>query len=148
VEGDPNNTVYGVDAKTLVSTATTSVPPEFSKISYIVPETDGSLSFQSFNRTAIVTGFNRVTGESGSTTAQVACAEHSNSAGAQGGSAIVVDTCPASMMDVTFELVGRTTLDGQIPEPPLPNVDAGVAADAGADAGSSAADAGAGDAGP
>jgi hypothetical protein len=147
VEGDPNGTVYGVDAKTLVTPASSSVPPEFSKISYIAPETDGSLSFQSFNRTSIVTGFRRVTGDSGSTTAHVACAQHENRAGAEGGAAIVVSHCPAAMMDVTFELVGRTTLEGQIPEPTSPNVDAGVRGDAG-DAGPSAADAAAADASP
>jgi hypothetical protein len=144
VEGDPNNTVYGVDAKTLVTPATTSVPPEFSKISFIELESDGSLSFQSFSHTAILTGFRRVTGESGSTTAHVACSQYGNQAGAEGGSAIVVNQCPASMMDVSFELIGRTTLEGQIPEPTLPDADAGVPGDAGP----SGADAGAGDASP
>src|SRR5690606_24083885 len=59
VEGDPNRTIYGVDAKTLVTAVSTSVPPELTKVSYVVAEGDGSITFQSFNQSPIITGFER-----------------------------------------------------------------------------------------
>lgn len=135
VEGDPSSTVYGVDAKTLITADTTQVPPEFSKVSFVEQEDDDSFTFKSFNSSSILTGFSRVTNEGDTTTARVACAEHTNRAGAEGGAAIVVEHCPSENIDVTFTLVGRTTLAGHIPEPSL-SPDAG------------AGDAGAGDAGP
>jgi hypothetical protein len=143
VDGDPNATVYGVDAKTLVTPASTSVPPELSKISYVVPEADGTLSFQSFNATTIIAGFRRVTEELGSTTATLKCATHADRVGAEGGAAIVLDVCPAPSIDVTFTLVGRSLLDGELPSV-LPVSDAGSDATAPHDAG----DAGLGDAAP
>jgi hypothetical protein len=127
VDGDPNQTIYGVDAKTLVTAASTSAPPEMSKISYVVSAGDGSVTFQSFNQSPIISGFRRVSEELGTTTASVKCTTHSDRAGAQGGSAIVVDTCPSANIDVTFRLVGRTLLDGELPNPPS-------ITDAGADA--------------
>jgi hypothetical protein len=140
VDGDPENTVYGVDVKTLVTAASAAVPPEFSKVSFIDKESDDSFTFKSFNSSPILTGFHRVTEEGGTTTARVVCAEHTNRAGAEGGAAIVVEHCPSENIDVTFTLVGRTTLAGHIPEPTL-NADAG-AGDAGpGDAGTPPADA-------
>jgi hypothetical protein len=130
VDGDPDSTIYGVDAKTLVTAESRAVPPEFSKVSFVSHEDDDSFTFKSFNSSAILTGFHRVTEEGGTTTARVVCAEHSDRAGAEGGAAIVVEHCPSENIDVTFTLVGRSTLAGHIPEPTL------------------TPDAGAGDAGP
>jgi hypothetical protein len=127
VDGDPNQTVYGVDVKTLVTAASRSVPTEFSKVSYVATEADGSLTFQSFNRSPILSSFERVTTEFGTTVASIKCAEHSDRAGAEGGAALVVDSCPSANLDVTFRLVGRTLLDGELPAPP-------ATSDAGADA--------------
>lgn len=127
IDGDPAQTVYGVDAKTLVTAASGSVPPEMSKISSVVPGGAGSLTFRSFNDSPIISGFRRVSEEHGTTTARIACATHADRAGAEGGGAIVVDSCPSADVDVTFHLVGRTLLDGELPTPPR-------LADAGADA--------------
>ncbi len=127
VEGDPNQTVYGVDVKTLVTAATTSVPSEFSKISYVVAEADGSLTFQSYNQSPVVQSFERVTEELGTTHAVIKCATHGDRAGAEGGAALVVDSCPSANIDVTFRLISRSRLDGELPALPAP-------ADAGADA--------------
>jgi hypothetical protein len=145
VDGDPSHTVYGVDAKTLVTAASHNVPTEFSKVSYVVTEPDGSLTFQSFNQSPIISGFERVTADFGTTHASIKCAQHDNRAGAEGGAAIVVESCPSADLDVTFRLVGRTLLDGELPSPPVvgdagadaaPPVDAGAGQpDAGSDAG-------------
>jgi hypothetical protein len=146
VEGDTSQTVYGVDCKALVTDATTRVPPDMSKVSYVVTESDGSLTFQSFNQSPIISGFERVAEEFGTTVATIKCAQHDNQAGAEGGAAIVVDSCPSTDLDVTFRLVGRRLLDGELPSLPEPadagadagapgSGDGGVAADAGADAG-------------
>jgi len=128
VDGDPNQTVYGVDAKTLVIAASHNVPTEISKVSYVVTEADGSLTFQSYNASPIISGFERVTEEFGTTLAHIKCAQHGDTAGAAGGAALVVDSCPSADLDVTFRLVGRTLLDGELPSPPSP-------ADAGPDSG-------------
>jgi hypothetical protein len=126
VEGDPNQTVYGVDCKTLVTAASQNPPMDMSKVSYVVGESDGSLTFQSYDQSPIIRGFRRVSAEFGTTEATLACVEHGNPAGAAGG-AIVVDSCPSADLTVSFRLVGRTLLDGELPVPP-------AAGDAGADA--------------
>jgi hypothetical protein len=135
VEGDPSQTVYGVDAKTLVTAASSNVPTEVSKISYVVAASDGSLTFQSFTQSPIITSFERVAEELGTTQAIVKCATHADRAGAEGGAAIVVDSCPSADLDVTFRLVSRSRLDGELPAPPAP-------VDAGADAAAPVYDAG------
>ncbi|HKO92386.1 MAG TPA: hypothetical protein VJU61_14585 [Polyangiaceae bacterium] len=140
VEGDPNQSVYGVDVKSLVSARGTSVPPDLAKISSITHETDGSLSFRSYTGAAIISGFHRVAEEFGTTSARLVCAQHENRAGAEGGAAMVVNTCPSANIDATFTLVGRRRLDGDIPLG-LPVSDAGADA-AATDAGVIATDAG------
>jgi hypothetical protein len=150
VESDPSHTVYGVDAKTLVTSASTSTPSEAAKVSFVVPEGDGALTFQSFTSSPIISGFHRLTEELATTTASVKCASHDDRAGAEGGALIVVDSCPAANIDVTFQLVSRTLLGGELPSVPgdagapgdagTPhdagaNHDAGHGADSGADAG-------------
>jgi hypothetical protein len=149
VDGDPNHTIYGADLKTLVTPASTSVPPEIAKVSYVVDEDDG-LSFQSFKQSPLISGFTRVTDALGTTTARVSCATHANREGAEGGAAIVVDSCPSENIDVTFRLVGRSLLDGELPSQ-QPVVDAG-SDDGGAhdsdDAGTGNGGGSGGDAGP
>jgi hypothetical protein len=142
VDGDADQTVYGVDVKTLVTAASSSVPPEMSKVSYVVKESDGSLTFQSYNQSPIITSFERVPEEFGTMHANVKCAQHGDPGGAEGGAAIVVDSCPRGDLDVTFRLVGRRLLDGELPSPPAAGdagTDAAAPTDGGADA---AADAG------
>jgi hypothetical protein len=135
VDGDPNHTVYGVDAKTLVTAASRSAPPEISKVSYVVADSDGSLTFQSFDATPIISSFERVTETLGTTHARIKCAEYGDAAGSAGGAALVVNHCPSADLDVTFRLVGRTLLDGELPNAPTPG-------DAGADAAPVTSDAG------
>ncbi len=139
VAGDPNATVYGVDVKSLVTAQTTSVPPELAKISSLRSESDGSLSFLSYRGAPLISGFRRVAAERDTTTATIACATHADREGAEGGAAIVVDSCPAPQIEVTFTLVGRRNLDGDIPLSLGPvdagAPDAGTAGDAGGDAG-------------
>lgn len=134
VDGDPTQTVYGVDVKTLVSPGSQSVPPPISKISALASETDGSLSFKSFSDVAIIQGFRRVADEYGTTHATLLCSHYGDAAAGNGGAAIVSDNCESSSVDATFTLVGRRTLDGEIP--------LGLAADAGPDAAPPLADAG------
>lgn len=116
VEGDANGTIYGVDAKSLVSAGTVSAPPDMSKISYLSrDDATGTLSFLSWNKTPIITGFTRGAHEADATTASIVCATHDNRAGAEGGAAIVVEACPAAAVNVTFTLVSRGRLTGSIP---------------------------------
>ena len=129
IEGDPAQTVFGVDAKTLITAATTGVPTDVSKISYVISETDGTLSFQSFSATSIISGFRRASGVDATTHASVKCSVHGDPAGANGGSAIVSDSCPSADIDVTFRLEERLLLDGQ--EPGGGGGDAGVPPNAG-----------------
>jgi len=140
VDGDPNNSVYGVDVKTLVARDSASVPPDMAKISSISTDSDGALSFESYNGTPVISGFHRVADEHGTTHASILCATHDNRAGAEGGAAIVMDVCPSASIDATFTLVGRRHLDGDIPLTLEPS-DAG-ASDAGPDATADLPDAG------
>jgi hypothetical protein len=130
VDGDPNRTIYGVDAKTLVTAASTNVPTEMTKVSYVVTESDGSITFQSFDQSPIISGFERVSEALGTTTAALRCATHADRAGAEGGAAIVVDSCPSAEISATFRLLGRTLLDGALPTSPVIG-DAGAPSDAG-----------------
>jgi hypothetical protein len=131
VEGDPNATIYGVDVKTLVAGDTVAMPPEISKVSGLTHDASGAtLSFLSWNKTPIITGFTRLGHELDTTTATLACASHTDRAGAEGGAAIVSDACPSTSMPVTFTLVSRTRVAGGIA------VAVGAGADSGTDSGS------------
>jgi hypothetical protein len=135
VESDPNDTVYGVDVKTLITSASTNPPSESAKVSFVVPEGDGSLTFQSFTSSPIISGFHRLTEPLSTTSALVKCAAYGDQAGAEGGVLIVANSCPAANIDVTFQLVSRTLLGGELPSV---TGDAGVPNDAGThDAGAS-----------
>jgi hypothetical protein len=98
----------------------------------VVTESDGSITFQSFNESPIISGFERVSEVFGTTTASIRCGTHADRASAEGGAAIVVDSCPSAELSATFRLMGRTLLDGSLPTPP--------AADAGAPSGDGGAD--------
>jgi hypothetical protein len=115
-------------------------------VSYVVGQDDGSLSFESYQHTPLISGFSRVTEELGTTQAAVSCGTHGDITAAEGGAALMLDSCPASAIDVTFQLVSRRLLDGELPSVPATG-DAGTAnagtTDAGphADAGVGGADA-------
>jgi hypothetical protein len=127
VAGDANETVYGVDAKSLVNARGTSMPPDLSKISFLDREADGTLTMSAWKHLPVIRGLARVTGESGSTHVMLACAEHTDRAGVEGGSAIVVEHCPSALLDVELVLTSRTPVAGAV----AAGVGAGVEPDAG-----------------
>jgi hypothetical protein len=114
VEGDANETVYGVDTKALVNAGTRAVPPELTKISFLERAGDGSLTMLAHKHTPVISGLRRVSGESGSTRVSLACAEHENRAGAEGGAAIVLERCPAASIDVELMLTSRAPVSGGV----------------------------------
>jgi hypothetical protein len=120
IDGDPAQTIYGADVKSLVTAASTTAPPDMSKVSFVAPAGDGSVTFQSFNQSPIISGFRRVSEVLGTTTASIQCATHGDRARAEGGAAIVIDQCPSANIEVIFRLVGRTLLDGELPSSPSP----------------------------
>jgi hypothetical protein len=127
VEGDP--TIYGIDAKSLVNGGTRQMPPNMEKISYLAQDGD-HFSFMSWSKTPIIEGFARAAAEGATTHASIVCATHSELAGGPGGtSAIVVEACPSSSLDVAFTLVARTRLTDGIPVA-VGNPDAGPEPDA------------------
>jgi hypothetical protein len=133
VEGDAAGTVYGVDLKSLVNADTTAVPPELTKISYLDRADDGALSFSSFNHTPVITGMQRVTGSAGDTHVALRCVTHSDRAAAQGGAAIVAQSCPSPVIDLTLSLVSRSRVEGGVqaavgggPDAGFEDADAGV----------------------
>lgn len=138
IETDPNRTVYGVDVKTLVTADTTQVPPDFAKVSSLAVASDGTLDFQSYDGSTLIGGFQRLSSALDTTTASITCGTHADRAAAEGGAAIVVDSCPSSELSATFTLIERSLLDGAAPGVPLPS-DAGATVDA--DAGATSGDA-------
>lgn len=115
VEGDESGTIYGVDAKSLVNAETTMPPPDLSKVSFLDRAADGTLSFSSWKHAPILTNFQRVTGGDGVTRVRLACATHADRAAAEGGAAIVVDRCPAPLVEVALALTARSVVEGSIP---------------------------------
>lgn len=134
VDGDAAGTVFGADVKSLVNADTRSVPPELAKVSFLDRADDGSLSFSAHKHIPTLTGLQRVSGDSGSTHVGLSCATHGDRAAAEGGAAIVVEHCPAPVIDVTLQLSGRTSVAGGVSSGVGEGPDAGP--DAGADAGS------------
>jgi hypothetical protein len=114
VEGDASGTVYGVDAKSLVNARSTSVPPALTKISFLDAAADGSLNMSAQKHTPVITGLTRVTGESGTTHVSLVCGTHTDRAAVEGGSAIVVEHCPAATIDVELALTSRTRVEGGV----------------------------------
>ena len=111
VDGDPARAVYGVDIKTLVSSATTQRVPEINKVSFV--EASGSaLQFLSFKRTPFLTGFQRGSVEGDTTTARITCSSHADREAASGGAAIITDDCPGATIDVPFTLISRNVVTG------------------------------------
>jgi hypothetical protein len=113
IDGDVTETVYGVDLKSIVTSRTKAIPPEMMKIAYVERNDDGSLTLMSFSRAPIVTELRR--GASTSASAQLVCGTHADRTAAQGGAAIVVDSCPARAMEVEFTQVARTLVEGSVP---------------------------------
>jgi hypothetical protein len=111
VEGDPSHTIYGVDIKTIVSSATAGPVPDVSKVSYVEAAGD-AVSFLSWSHLPFMTGFRRGTAQGATTTASIVCAVHSDRSVPEGAAAIVVERCPAATIEVPFTLVSRTTVSG------------------------------------
>jgi hypothetical protein len=114
VAGDANETIYGVDAKSLVNAGTSAVPPVLSKVSFLDRAADGTLTMSAHKHTPIFSGFTRVSSESGSTHVQLACATHMDRAGAEGGAAIVLERCPSPTIDVELMLTSRAAVAGGV----------------------------------
>lgn len=113
VDGDASETVYGVDVKSLVTSRTKAIPPEIMKVAFVERAADGSLTLSSFNRSPIITGLKR--GASVGPSAQVVCGTHADRAAAEGGAAIIVESCPARAIDVKLVQVARTVIEGSVP---------------------------------
>ncbi|HEY6882301.1 MAG TPA: hypothetical protein VI299_29925 [Polyangiales bacterium] len=113
VEGETS--VYGADVKTLVNSGSTSAPPSIAKASFVESAADGSLSFSSWKHTPVITGLVRASSVGGRTRVSLVCAEHTNRAAVEGGSAIVVERCPSATIDVELTLVSRNIVEGSIP---------------------------------
>lgn len=111
LEADPTRAVYGVDTKTLVNADTRSVPPDFSKVSYVVREADGSLSLFSWKR-SLIAHFAEAAAPGDTSQASVVCGTHQDRAAAEGGAALVVESCPSENLTFPLTLVSRSTLGG------------------------------------
>lgn len=121
LENDPNETVLGVDVKTLVTEESTQPPPDAAKIANVEPGQGGTLRFGSFNDSTLIGDFQRATAVGERRTASVACATHADRAGAEGGALLVVSTCPSAQLALEFTLLSKDRLDAsssQIPTPP------------------------------
>ncbi len=124
---DGEDTVYGADVKTLINGASTGVPPSIAKASFVDREADGSLSISSWKHTPVITGLRR--GASSHVTLK--CAEHTDRAGVEGGSAIVANRCPGATLDVVLTRVSRNVVEGSVPTAVGAGpVDAGTVSDA------------------
>lgn len=73
---------------------------------------DGLLSFSAYKHVPTLSGLRRVAGESGTTHIGISCATQADREAVEGGAAVVLDRCPAPMIDVTLELTGRTRVAG------------------------------------
>jgi hypothetical protein len=111
VEGDPSRTIYGVDIKTVLSSATTGPIPDVSKVSFVEAQGD-VVSFLSWSHLPFMTGFRRAAALGATATATIVCAVHSDPSAPPGSAAIVVERCPTAAIDVPFTLVSRTTVSG------------------------------------
>jgi hypothetical protein len=125
IEGE--DAVYGADVKTLVNSASTSVPPAIAKASFVDREADGTLSLSSWKHTPVISGLTRTA----STRVSLKCGQHSDRAAAEGGAAIVVERCPSATLDVPLTLVSRNIVEGSVPTAVGAGpVDAGTVSDA------------------
>jgi hypothetical protein len=112
---DPGQTIYGVGIQSLLTTDSSSIPPTVSKISFVGAEPAGTIAFESWSHTPILTGFSRGQNVGDTTTASLVCATTADPAVAMGGgSAFVVNACPGSTLAATFTLTSKTTLAGSI----------------------------------
>jgi hypothetical protein len=142
IEGDPTRAVYGVDVKSLVNDATTSVPPDLFKASYAERTDDGGLSLLSHAHLPIAQ-LALATAVGDNVVARFACATHRDRARVEGGgAAMAVESCPADTVSTTLTLRSRSTLGGA---PVALDLDGGLSDGGMADAG--VEDAGVDDAG-
>jgi hypothetical protein len=129
IEGE--DAVHGADLKTLVNSASTTVPPAVAKAAFVERASDGTLSFSTFKHTPVITGLARASTVGATSRVALRCAEHTDRAGAEGGAAIVVERCPSPTVEVTMALVSRNLVEGSVPTAVgIGPVDAGVVSDA------------------
>jgi hypothetical protein len=111
---DPARIIYGVGVRSLLTATSSSIPPPISKVSFVGIDPAGTLSFESWSHTPILTGFSRGQNVGDTTSASLVCATSADPAAAAGGSAVVVNACPTSTLVTTFTLATKTTLAGSI----------------------------------
>lgn len=130
IEGDTNETIYGAHLTTIVSPQSTSLPKSISKIQYINKATDGTVTLESWNRTAVVTKFVRGRTAGDQTKGFINCVEQGPSLSSS-GQPLSAQKCPSSSIEVTFTLKARGLLTDTVPSVAGP----GTTADGGTVAG-------------
>jgi hypothetical protein len=133
LDGDPNRTIYGVDTRTLY-TGSSAWVSEFAKVSYLEPG-DTGLTFQNWDKSPEISGFQRGTNVGDTGNAIVHCIP----SGAPGGAAaaVIFDGCPmGGTIPVVFHLTAITPLGA----PPAASDAGAPVADGGVDAAPEASD--------
>ena len=122
IEGDTNETIYGANLTTIVSPQSTSLPKSISKIQYVNKETDGTVTLESWNHTAVVTKFVRGTTAGDQTKGLINCVEQGPSL-SSGGQPLIAQKCPSSSIEVTFTLKTTAPLSDTVPSVARPGTD-------------------------
>lgn len=108
VKEDPNHTVYGVSARTLMNARSHGVVSDFQKIAFI-DQTAGVLDFQAYDRSPALSGFTRGHAVGDTTTARIRCAHYGDPAGNTAG-ALFTGCGAEGNVQVTFQLDSMTEL--------------------------------------
>lgn len=107
IQDDPEATIYGIDANTLINAETTAAASSFPKVSFIETGDDGNLVLEDYRGSdgQLVTSFQRLTEEGATASAVIHCGDPST-----GG--FITDGCAdGETLDVTFTLESISTLD-------------------------------------
>jgi len=110
IAGDASGTVFGVDVKSLVNAGTSMVPPSLAKIAFVERQADGTLSFFSGTHAPLITGLRPAAAVSDTSHVSIVCGVHADRLAAEGGAAVIVNTCPSPTLDVELTLEARTGL--------------------------------------
>jgi hypothetical protein len=107
VQEDPARTIYGVDARVLVTPETSTPLTEFNKITFLV-EQNGAIELESWSMSPEVSDFQRQSTVGASTTATLHCS--GPGATDQNKTAVTFSTCANGTIPVTFTLAKIETL--------------------------------------
>jgi hypothetical protein len=111
---DPKHTVYGVDAKTLLNAQSSTAFSDFSKISFLETNDDGTLDLQVWDRTPVIRGFSRGAAVGDTTSVMLDC-QGPTSPNRNGAFGVAFDACPGVLVPVTFTLTDVTRLAPSTP---------------------------------